>query len=152
LRILNQGLTLLFVLLAALPLILTLAPARVGPPYPPYYPPFIKHVCNLIRPNELLCTDMPWATAWYGHRDSLQLPSNIDEFYAINDSTRHISGLYFTTITRDKQYVHELLTGPYRSWFPLLEGRIPGDFPLNQGFPLNNMDQVFLTDRTRWGD
>ncbi|TAN39217.1 MAG: hypothetical protein EPN23_00400 [Verrucomicrobia bacterium] len=152
LRLLNQSMIVFFVFLAALPLILTLVPSRVGPPYPPYYPPFIKRVSNLMRPNELLCTDMPWATAWYGNRDSLQLPTTIDEFYAITDNTRAIRGLYFTTITRDKKYVHELLTGPYRSWFPLLEGRIPGDFPLNQGFPLNNMDQVFLTDRTRWGD
>ena len=152
LRLLNQGLILSFVLLAALPLTLQLVQSSVGPPYPPYYPPFIKHVCNLLRPNELLCTDMPWATAWYGNRDSLQLPSNIDEFYAINDNTRHVSGLYFTNITRDKPYVRDLLTGSYRSWFPLLEGKIPGDFPLNQGFPLNNMDQIFLTDRTRWGD
>jgi len=152
LRLLNQGAIVLFILLAALPLVLTLIPPRVGAPYPPYYPPFIKHVSGLMRPTELLCTDMPWATAWYGNRDSLQLPTTIDEFYAITDNTRSIRGLYFTTITRDKQYVHELLTGPYRSWFPLLAGHIPGDFPLNQGFPLNNMDQIFLTDRTRWGD
>ena len=152
LRILNQGLTIFFILLAAIPLLLIFIPPRVGPPYPPYYPPFIKHISSLVRPNELLCTDMPWATAWYGNRDSLQLPANIDEFYAINDNARHVSGLYFTTITRDRQYVHELLTGPYRSWFPLLEGRIPNDFPLTQGFPLNNMDQLFLTDRTRWGE
>jgi hypothetical protein len=152
LRILNQSLTALFILLGALPLILVLVPTRVGPPYPPYYPPFIKHISGLLRPNELLCTDMPWATAWYGGRDSLQVPTTIDEFYAINDNTRVIRGLYFTTITRDKRYVNDLLTGPYRSWFPLLEGRVPGDFPLKQGQPLNNMDQLFFTDRTRWGE
>jgi len=151
-RILNQGLTLFVVLLTALPLVMLLVPAKIGPPYPPYYPPFIKHVTTLVRPGELLCTDMSWATAWYGRRDSLLLPLSMDEFYAINDNTRRINGLYFTTLTRDRAYVHELLTGPYRNWFPLNEGRIPPDFPLNQGFPLNNMDQLFLTDRTRWGD
>lgn len=151
-RLLNQGVTLLVVLFTAAPLVMLLVPERAGPPYPPYYPPFIKHITTLVRPGELLCTDMPWATAWYGRRDSLLLPLSIDEFYAINDSTRRISGLYFTTLTRNRAYVHELLTGPYRNWFPLNEGRIPPDFPLNQGFPLNNMDQLFLTDRTRWGD
>jgi len=152
LRILNQGLTLLVVLLTALPLLMLLVPSRIGPPYPPYYPPFIKHVATLVRPNELVCTDMPWATAWYGHRDSLLLPLSMDEFYAINDNTRRISGLYFTTLTRDRAYVHDLLTGPYRNWFPINEGRVPPDFPLNQYLPLNNMDQLFLTDRTRWGE
>ena len=152
LRILNQGLTLLVVLLTALPLLMLLVPARVGAPYPPYYPPFIKHVATLVRPGELVCTDMPWATAWYGHRDSLLLPLTMDEWYAINDNTRRISGLYFTTLTRNRAYVSELLTGPYRNWFPINEGRVPPDFPLNQYLPLNNMDQLFLTDRTRWGE
>ena len=84
--------------------------------------------------------------------DSLLLPLSMDEFYAINDNTRRISGLYFTTLTRDRAYVHDLLTGPYRNWFPINEGRVPPDFPLNQYLPLNNMDQLFLTDRTRWGE
>jgi hypothetical protein len=151
-RLLNFGLTLVLVLLTAAPVLLLLIAPRVGPPYPPYYPPFVKHVTTLVRPTELLCTDMPWATAWYGKRDSLYLPMSLDEFYAINDNTRRINGLYFTTLTRNRSYVSELLTGPYRNWFPLNEGRIPPDFPLNQGFPLINMDQLYLTDRTRWGD
>ena len=149
-RLYNLSVTTLFILLGALPLILTLMPPRAGVPYPPYFPPFITHVAKLLKPDELLCTDMPWATAWYGRRNSLLLPATIDDFYEINDYNKRISGLYFTTITRNKAYVKDLLTGPERSWFPLLEGRIPSDFPLTQGFPLNNMDQLFLTDRVRW--
>jgi hypothetical protein len=114
--------------------------------------PHIKYVSNIVRPGELLCTDLPWATAWYGHRDSLLLPLSMDEFYAINDNARRISGLFFTTLTRDRAYVHDLLTGPYRNWFPVNEGRLPPDFPLTQIIPLNNMDELFLTDRTRWGE
>jgi len=97
-----------------------------------------------------MCTDMPWATSWYGNRVSIQLPTTIDDFYQINDFVHRISGLYFTTLTRDKRYVSDLLTGPEKSWFPVLEGRIPPDFPLTQGFPLSGMDQIFLTDRKRW--
>jgi hypothetical protein len=152
LRILNQGLTLLVVLLTAIPLVVQLLHKRVTPPYPPYYVPHIKYVSNIVRPGELLCTDLPWATAWYGHRDSLLLPLSMDEFYAINDNARRISGLFFTTLTRDRAYVHDLLTGPYRNWFPVNEGRLPPDFPLTQIIPLNNMDELFLTDRTRWGE
>ena len=149
-RLLRQSVIGLFMFLGALPLLLTLLPPREGPPYPPYHAPFVKHVSNLLKPGEMMCSDMPWATAWYGNRSSLSLPTTLDDFYEISDSIRHISGLYFTTLTRDKPYVRQLLTGPYKSWFPVLEGRIPGDFPLNQGFPLNNMDQLFLTDRTRY--
>ncbi len=138
------------VALGALPLLFTLLPPRAAPPYPPYFPPYITHVCRMIKAEELLATDMPWATAWYGDRNSLALPASIDDFYEINDYTKRISGIYFTTITRDREYVRTLLTGEYRTWFPLLEGRIPSDFPLTQGFPLNNLDQLFLTDRPRW--
>lgn len=139
------------VIASALPLAFALLPPRTGAPYPPYFPPFVMHVSRLLDPHEMICSDMPWATAWYGDRTSLLLPATIDDFYEINDYHRRIYGLYFTTLTRDKPYVRGLLTGPDRSWFPLLEGRIPGDFPLNQGFPIQNMDQLFLTDRERWG-
>lgn len=150
LRIFNLATTTAFVALAALPLVLTMMPPRVGVPYPPYYPPFPIHVCSMLNADEMICTDMPWATAWYGNRSSLLVPVTIDEFYEVNDYVKRVSGLYFTTITRNKPYVGGLLTGPDKTWFPILEGRIPPDFPLTQGFPINNMDQLFLTDRVRW--
>lgn len=150
-RLFNLAITTLFIALGLLPLILTMMPPRSGVPYPPYFPPFIMHVSGTLGPDELMCTDMPWATAWYGSRNSLLLPATLDEFYEINDYNKRISGLYFTTITRDKPYARGLLTGADRTWFPILEGRIPPDFPLTQGFPMNNMDQLFLTDRIRWG-
>ena len=148
--LLRVAVTSAFLALGALPLVLTLLPPRAGVPYPPYFPPYIVHVSRMLTPDELLCTDMPWATAWYGQRNSLLLPATLDEFYEINDYTKRVSGIYFTTITRDREYVRTLLTGPFRSWFPIMEGRIPSDFPLTQGFPLGNFDQLFLTDRQRW--
>ena len=149
-RLLNSAVTTLVVLLSAAPLIFTILPPRASVPYPPYFPPFITHVSKMLTADELLCTDMPWATAWYGGRNSILLPASVDEFYEINDYVKRVGGIYFTTLTRDKPYVRGLLTGSYRTWFPILEGRIPGDFPLTQGFPLNNMDQLFLSDRIRW--
>jgi len=150
LRILESAVVWLVIFLSALPLVFAILPPRAGPPYPPYYPPFTIAVCRLLEPDEVMCTDMPWATSWYGNRVSIQLPTTIDDFYQINDFVHRISGLYFTTLTRDKRYVSDLLTGPEKSWFPVLEGRIPPDFPLTQGFPLSGMDQIFLTDRKRW--
>ena len=151
-RLINYAITGLVMLLSAMPLVFALMPPHPGVPYPPYFPPFIQHVTGLLEPTEVLCTDMPWATAWYGNRISIYLPLSIDEFYQINDFQlrKPIKGLYFTTLTRDKPYARVLRTGPYKTWFPILEGRIPSDFPLTQGFPLNNLDQLFLTDRARW--
>ena len=108
----------------------------------------------MLTRDELLCTDIPWAAAWYGDRNALLLPRKIDEFYEIHDKTKLVSGIYFTTVTRNQPYIRTLVTGEYKSWFPIQEGRIPGDFPLTQGFglPVNAPypDQLFLTDRPRW--
>jgi MFS family permease len=138
------------VALCGLPLLFTLLPPRAAGQYPPYHPPYISHVCGMLQAGETLCTDIPWATAWYGDRSSVLLPRTLDEFYRIHDEHRKVSGIYFTTATRDLPYLSALVKGPYRSWFPLFEGRIPSDFPLTHGFPIHSMDQLFLTDRPRW--
>lgn len=152
LTIVEKGATVLFILVHALPLVLTLLPPRAGVPYPPYYIPFLTaHTSHLLEPAEVMCSDIPWATAWYGDRTSVLLPAEVDDFYYINDTYKQISGLYMTTVTRDKPFVSSLATGAYKSWMPILmQGPIPDAFHLNQGFPLQHKDQVFLTDRQRW--
>ncbi|MDZ4200030.1 MAG: hypothetical protein U1E27_12195, partial [Kiritimatiellia bacterium] len=152
LKVIRIAIASLVVLLSATPMILALLPPRTGVPYPPYFPPFIMSVSRMLEPQEAIATDMPWATAWYGNRASIYIPQSLDGFYEINDYYQRVSAIYFTTLTRDKPYVRELKTGPYRTWFPILEGRIPSDFPLVHGFPLNNLDQLFLADRPRWVD
>jgi len=152
LRILEYGVVGALLLLSAIPLLVTLMPPRATLPYPPYFPPYHSLVSKMLDDDELLCTDMPWATAWYGRHTSLYLPVTLDEFYTINDYHKRISGLYFTTLTRDKPFIRTLATGPYRSWFPILQGQTPADFPLRKGFPIppGSLDQIFLTDRIRW--
>ena len=147
--ILNKALTAFLVLLCSLPMLFALLPPRPGIPYPPYFQPYIVHVSAILKPDELMCTDMPWATAWYGQRTSLQLPQTLDEFYQINDLYQKISGLYLTTIMRGRPYIGGLRSGADKTWFPILEQRIPADFPLTDGFPIAEMDQMFLTDRER---
>ncbi len=137
------------IVLSALPFASVVLPPRPGLPYPPYFPPFIGQVCDIMQPQDTLCTDMPWATAWYGNRTSFLLPRNTEEFYEINDKVRPLHGLYFTTLTRDVPYARGLRAGPQMSWYPIFEGRIPADFPLRVGFHLNNFDQLFLTDEDR---
>ncbi|HMP73577.1 MAG TPA: glycosyltransferase family 39 protein [Kiritimatiellia bacterium] len=133
----------------SLPLLFTLLPPRAAHPYPPYDPAVISFVSQKLNPDELLCTDIPWATAWYGNRNSILLPKEMREFYDIHDLRRRISGLYFTTETRDLPFARTLLTGPFRSWWPVFQLRIPGDFPLKEAVFLYNQDQLFLTDRPR---
>ena len=144
------GLKCLIVLLAAIPFGLTLLPPHEGNPYPPYLPPLISKVCEMLNPREVICTDMPWATAWYGDRVSILLPKDVDQFYYINDYKQYISGLYITTITKDKPFVSELLDGSEQSWLPIMSGRTPPDFPLKQGASVYRQDQIFFSDRNRW--
>jgi 4-amino-4-deoxy-L-arabinose transferase-like glycosyltransferase len=138
------------VIVSSLPLVLTLMPPRPGYPYPPYFPSYIGLVTNMMQEDELLGTDMPWATAWYGDCSSLLVPATLEEFYQVNDIQKRISGLYFTTMTRDLPYVSGIVTGPYRSWYPIFREMIPLDFPLTEAFFISGRDQLFLTDRARW--
>lgn len=148
----KTGLTGLIIGLTALPLLATIfLSAAPGLPYPPYYAPFIMRVSELLKPNEVMCTDMPWATAWYGKRISILMPKTLDDYYEINDYRKYISGLYITTITKNRPFVSSLLEGSEKTWFPVTMGRLPQDFPLRQGFALNKQDQLFLTDSVRWG-
>lgn len=149
-RLYMVGLKCLIVLLAAIPFGFTLLPPHEGNPYPPYHAPLISKVCEMLNPREAICTDMPWATAWYGDRVSILLPKDVDQFYYINDYKQYMSGLYMTTITKDKPFVSELLDGSEQSWLPIISGRTPPDFPLKQGVTLNRKDQIFLSDRNRW--
>ena len=148
----KMGLTGLVVGLTALPLIFTIFVApKPKPAYPPYYVPFVMRVSELLKPTELMCSDMPWATAWYGRRVSVLLPKTLDDYYEINDYRKYISGLYLTTLTKDRPMVSGLVNGPEKSWFPIAMGQLPKDFPLRHGFQLNEQDQLFLTDSVRWG-
>lgn len=149
----KQALTGLVVGLTALPLLVTLflSPAPKTT-YPPYYVPFVMRVSELLKPTEIMCSDMPWATAWYGRRVSILLPKTLDDFYEITDfQGKYISGLYLTTLTKDRPFTSELFAGSEKSWFPITMGQLPQDFPLRHGFQLHNNDQLFLTDSIRWG-
>lgn len=150
LRLYSMILKCAIVAVAALPLLLTLLPPHSSHPYPPYYAPIIAQVTDMLSPREVLCTDMPWATAWYGDRVSIQLPQDLDDFYEINDYQQYISGIYMTTLTKNKPFVRSLLDGPEKSWLPILSGRYPPDFPLKKGVSLNRQDQIFISDRDRW--
>ncbi len=148
----KMGLTGLVIGLTALPLLVTifLSPApRL--PYPPYYAPFVMRVSELLKPPEVMCSDMPWATAWYGKRTSILLPATLDDYFEINDYRKYISGLYITTLTKDKPFVSQLLEGPEKTWLPIVMGQLTKDFPLRHGFALNKQDQLFLSDSVRWG-
>ncbi len=98
----------LFCLVADAPLLFTLLSASPSPiVYPPYYPPWIQEKAQYIGERELLMTDIPWATAWYGHRQSAWLTWRHKDasaqrlrnnFYEV-DSLKPVKALYLTAKT-----------------------------------------------------
>ena len=138
--------------LTIIPFGLRLMPPHEGRPYPPYYPPYITMVSSeWMNDREVICTDMPWATAWYGNRISILLPKDLEQYYLINDYKQYMSAIYFTTLTKNKPFL-ELVNGYDKDWMDIMNGRLPTDFPLKSLINLNKIDQTFLSDSERWNN
>lgn len=148
-KIVSLSIVSLFVLLQALPMLFTIMPPRPGS-YPPYMAGDIGLVTAPFQRGELMVSDMPWATAWYGGVTSLLLPVTVDEFFHIHDRLHPVHGMYITLLTRDKRHHSDLSRGPLRSWRPIIDlAQLPRGFPLTYGFPIRN-SEVILADRNRW--
>jgi hypothetical protein len=102
--------------------------------------------------DEILCTDMPWATAWYGGRTSLLLPKTTADVQTLRAAGLPLAGIYLTPETSNLPYALTLASGANREWLALVNGRVPADFPFQHGlsFPPGSHDQIFLSDRARW--
>jgi hypothetical protein len=146
-----------FAALSCLPLIATLWSPRTMPVvYPPYYPPDIQMSSGWMQEDELMMSDVPWAVAWYGHRQCVWLTLNTKEdFFTINDYMKLVQALYLTPATTDGKFVSAWLHAGENSWGSfVLQAVSQNQIP--QGFPLRNAptgflpERVFLTDRERW--
>ncbi|MFN0069009.1 MAG: ArnT family glycosyltransferase [Limisphaerales bacterium] len=145
-----------FLIVTVAPLIVTFLPPRTFPvAYPPYYPPFLKRVAQYFDPDELIMTDQPWAMAWYGRRQAVLLTRNPeDEFLALSDWIKPVRGLYLTSLTLDQRFTSELVLKE-RDWGRfviscLVQGVVPGGFPLRRS-PAGFLPEHFLlADRERW--
>jgi 4-amino-4-deoxy-L-arabinose transferase-like glycosyltransferase len=143
-------------LASALPMavnILTAPPGRVA--WPPYVAPIIHTVANWMDPNEVLCSDMPWATAWYGGRQSLLLPATVQQFIAIHDYEYlggPVNGLYLTPVSGNRPFISQIAKGDYGSWGTFIMRTADlSRFPLQYFTPLPiDNECVFYSNRDRW--
>ena len=144
-------LTWCLILLTALSTALASSSNRKATAYPPCSPQLISYINSLVEEGKTICTDIPWATAWYANRQSILLPLSITDFMAINNEFTPIHGLYITTETSNRQYTSELRDGNNKEWLPILNGKIPPSFPLQNGIflPNNKHDQIFLSTATQ---
>ncbi len=168
----------LFCLVMCAPLIFTLLP----PPertvvYPPYYPPLIQEKARMVRENELIMSDIPWATSWYGGRQSVWMTLKYrddvkegqkEDFFQVHNFLKPVSGLDVSRKTletmptkalwdwlRAKEEVStwEEVVDQSSSWHDFflsvfVRGQIPGGFPLKRA-PHGIWPELFLTDSER---
>jgi hypothetical protein len=133
--------------------LLTAPPQRVN--WPPYVPTFINSVSSWIEPDEVLCSDMPWATAWYGGRVSLLLPATVKQFITIHDYKYlggPVNGLYLTPVSGDRPWISGIAKGDYREWATFIMRTADlSRFPLQffTPLPIDN-ECVFYSNRDRW--
>lgn len=145
-----------FILLMSLPTIGRRFSEKANPlAFPPYYPPEIQTIAHWMKPNELIMSDVPWAVAWYGHRQCVWTTLNTaEEYYGLSDFVKPVQGLYLTAQALDLKLLSDCLRTPPDSWGTfVLKTTTTG----NPGFPLQFCPNpgviksgLFLTDRARW--
>jgi 4-amino-4-deoxy-L-arabinose transferase-like glycosyltransferase len=142
-------------LLAAAPMLLRfVAGAQSKIQWPPYVPPFIAVFQKWYEPGEILCSDMPWAVAWYANRKCLLLPQTVRQFNQISDFAvlgKPLVGLYLTPISGGQNFL-SLIKGPYKEWGPVIMRTVNlNDFLLKSFTPLPvDGECILYADRERW--
>jgi hypothetical protein len=151
--------------ICAIPLALRLSAGRPQPAvqWPPYVPPFIGILGDWFTEDEVICSDMPWAVAWYAQRYSLLLPDTMKSFNNLHDygiTKQPIQGLYLTPVTGNERLMGDIMKGSYREWSPLYlawAGMLRGQKPQLAGFPLGAVtplpiegECIIFADRDRW--
>jgi hypothetical protein len=156
----------LFSALVCLPMILAFLPPKTIPvAYPPYYPPAIQTIAGWLKEKELTMSDVPWAVAWYGDRQSIWLTlkckpdakdiSSRENFFEVNDYLKPIAILYLTPQTMDARFLSQWLRAGEQSWGlfiveSMVRKKVPDDFPLSETQNGWMPEQLMLADWQRW--
>jgi 4-amino-4-deoxy-L-arabinose transferase-like glycosyltransferase len=141
--------------LAGAPMIVTLLAGSKGRiQWPPYVPPYISIIGNWFEPKEILCSDMPWAVAWYANRKCLLLPDTVRAMNEVSDYGvlgSPIVGLYLTPVSGSEEFIN-LVKGSYREWGPVIMRTINlNEFLLKSFTPLPiDGECILYSDRDRW--
>ena len=125
--------------------------------WPPYCPPAINDLADWYSKDDIICSDMPWAVAWYADRKSLWLPLTIADFNDLNEFRFHgkITGLLVTPVTGFRGLLSDVGVGEFRDWraFIMREPRAAANFALKVAKPIFLMQASYyllFSDRDRW--
>lgn len=147
----------LIVGLAAIPMLLTLSSGARSINWPPYVPPYIGILGDWYKPNEAICSDMPWAVGWYANRECLLLPNSPKTMTEISDYLimgAPIHALFLTPISLDAPFMKDIAFGPYKEWSGIFlrNPKSLQGFPLRAGAPFMGGRIILLSDTDRWSN
>ena len=143
--------------------------------WPPYRPDTTAMLAKMVKVDETLASDAPWAVAWYADRICVWLPKNREQFAKLKEmaaTQQHpVVGMVITPLaTMDDTFTSQF-SGPYAEWMELvtrgptlslgydLAAHVPWlrDYP--KLLPLGGMQMpdgrqvpvlTFFADRERW--
>jgi len=125
--------------------------------WPPYCPPAISEISDWYSKDDIICSDMPWAVAWYADRKSLWLPLTIADFNDLNEFRFRgkITGLLVTPVTGFRGLLNDVGVGEFRDWraFIMRDPHAAANFPLKVAHPIFLMGAshyLLFADRDRW--
>ncbi|MEO0453987.1 MAG: hypothetical protein AAFY98_07600, partial [Verrucomicrobiota bacterium] len=88
--------------------------------FPPYFPPSILVTNVFMEEKELVCTDIPWAYAWYANRPCVWLPHTQNDFFSMNDFDLPTSAVILTPYTKQREFLSDIQVGEYKDWAVLI--------------------------------
>jgi hypothetical protein len=156
LRSLGAG---LFALVMCAPLLLDLASPLDQAAFSPYAPFRIQRTVAMMKPEELMMSDIPWAVAWYGERPCSWLTLDDAATFEQMNKLKPVQAIYLTERTTDRSFLSQLLDNE-RSWGGFLlkslpksespQGTVPPGFPLTEAPAGYVPAQLFISDTVRW--
>jgi hypothetical protein len=125
-----------------------------APEFSPYMPAHIQKIAALIKEDELMMSDIPWAVAWYGNRPCAWLTlDDSQEFYRLH-KLKPVNMIYLTQLTADRRFLSQM-AADHNSWGEFFLGcwlhrQAPDGFPLAFAPSGYLPYQMLLADRPRW--
>jgi 4-amino-4-deoxy-L-arabinose transferase-like glycosyltransferase/CheY-like chemotaxis protein len=158
-RLLRFGAAGCFAAIMCAPLLLGIASRAEAPTPAPYSPLLVQRTAAMMKPDELMMSDIPWAVAWYGERPCVWLTVDDAGTFAAMCRLKPVQALYLTERTTDRSFLSQVL-GNKRGWgrflldslpaFAPLRGGVPDGFPLTAAAAAYLPGQLFVTDTVRW--
>ncbi len=132
----------------SLPFLLAILPPReITLQDPPYRPIVIRAIADYTPPTTLFMSDVPWAVAWYGPRESVWATLRVldspeanranqrEDFLVFADARRPVEAVYISPFWTDQPLRSRFIADPDFAWgrFYLdvfFRSNLPPNFPL----------------------